>query len=207
MSKFRASFDRYKRALRIVRLEEDWLTPVDYLPYIDALFGDIDLDPCTTEEANKQFLRARNFYVKEDDGLNIEIPWTGKVYLFPPTYGCCSWSNIRGTWKWGTRGGLQGHSPTIAWFKRLLKEWKLGNVTEGLMFSINHEVLRKMPELWDYPVCIPFDRANLVHGGRFYKMQNPVTWGFFVYLPPRSLEFDASQRFKEIFGHIGKVIC
>ena len=104
------------------------MTPVDYLPYIDALFGDIDLDPCTTEMANGQFLRARNFYTKEDDGLNTETPWTGKVYLFPPTYGRCSWSDPRGTWKWGLRGGSRGVSPTTAWFRRLVREWKLGKI-------------------------------------------------------------------------------
>lgn len=205
MSKLKA-YERFQRAIRIRRIEEDWLTPVEYLPYIDALFGDIDLDPCSTELANSQFLRARNFYSKEDDGLNIEIPWTGKVYLFPPTYGRCSWSQARGTWKWGLRGGTSGMTPTGAWFKRLVREWKLGNVSEALMFTINHETLRTLPEIWNYPVCIPTERSNLIHGKMLYRLSSPVTWGFFVYLPPRTLEFDPAYRFREIFSHIGKVI-
>jgi hypothetical protein len=199
-------YKRFKNAQFIKRLEEDWLTPVDYLPYIDALFGDIDLDPCTTELANGQFLRARNFYTKEDDGLNIETPWTGKVYLFPPTYGRCSWSAPRGTWKWGLRGGSSGTSPTAAWFKRLVREWKLGNVSEGLLFSTNHECFRTMPEMWNYPVCIPKDRANLIHGDRLFTFQTPLTWGYFVYLPPRELGFDPSRRFREIFSHVGHIV-
>ena len=40
-------------------LTDDWLTPCDYLPYIDALLGDIDLDPCSTYSANVEFLRAK----------------------------------------------------------------------------------------------------------------------------------------------------
>ena len=47
---FRRNFENAKR---IWNLEEDWITPVEYLPYIDALLGDIDLDPCSTEKANK----------------------------------------------------------------------------------------------------------------------------------------------------------
>lgn len=205
MSRLKA-YDRYQWAIRITRLEHDWLTPVDYLPYIDALLGDIDLDPCTTEKANKEFLRARNFYTKEDDGLNTETPWTGKVYLFPPTYGRCSWSKVRGTWKWGLRGGSGSMTPTGAWFRRLVREWKLGNVSEGLMFSINHEAMRSYPEIWDFPICIPHDRANLVNGREFYTMGSAITWGFFVYLPPRNFDFDPSYRFREIFSNIGRVI-
>jgi len=42
---------KFAHAKKVWRLEEDWLTPVEYLPYIDALLGDIDLDPCSTEHA------------------------------------------------------------------------------------------------------------------------------------------------------------
>ena len=111
---------KFENAKRIWRLEEDWLTPCEYLPYIAALFDyEIDLDPCSTEHANKEFLRARNFYTKEDDGLNIDISWSGKVYCFPPTYGRCSFNKQRGTWRWGLHGGTGSTSPSVAWFRRL----------------------------------------------------------------------------------------
>jgi hypothetical protein len=61
---------------RIGNVVNDWLTPVEYLPYIDALLGDIDLDPCSTHLANDQFLRAKQIYTLKEDGLNTEIPWT-----------------------------------------------------------------------------------------------------------------------------------
>ena len=80
-------------------LTDDWLTPCDYLPYIDALLGDIDLDPCSTYSANVEFLRAKKIYTPKEDGLNIDDPWTGTVYLFPPTVGRCSFSQERGTWR------------------------------------------------------------------------------------------------------------
>ena len=43
-------------------LTDDWLTPCEYLPYIDALLGDIDLDPCSTHSANVEFLKAKKIY-------------------------------------------------------------------------------------------------------------------------------------------------
>ena len=76
--------DIFIKQIKHLKLE-DWLTPCDYLPYIDALLGDIDLDPCSTHSANIEFIRAKNIYTLKEDGLNIDDPWTGTVYLFPPT--------------------------------------------------------------------------------------------------------------------------
>lgn len=192
---------------RITHITKDWLTPVEYLPYIDALLGDIDLDPCSTHHANAQFLRAKRIYTLEEDGLNTPEPWSGKVYLFPPTYGRCSFSKQRGTWRWSLKAGAAAKSPSMVWFKRLLKEWKLRNVSEALFFTTNPEMMRLCPEIWDYPICIPTLRANLIHGEKLFVLKQALYWGYFVYLPPPSLGFDQVDKFKSIFSHIGKVIC
>ena len=62
-------------------ISEDWLTPADYLPYIHDLLGEVDLDPCSTHDANLQFLQAKKIYTLDDDGLNTQDPWTGKTYF------------------------------------------------------------------------------------------------------------------------------
>ena len=112
---------------QINHLSEDWLTPCEYLPYIDALLGDIDLDPCSTHDANIEFIKAKKIYTLKEDGLNAEDPWTGTVYLFPPTYGRCSFSQERGTWRWSVTAGMGAKAPSVIWFRRLLKEWKNNN--------------------------------------------------------------------------------
>lgn len=192
---------------RISHITKDWLTPVEYLPYIDALLGDIDLDPCSTHHANAQFLRAKRIYTLDDDGLNIQEPWKGKVYLFPPTYGRCSFSKQRGTWRWSLKAGAAAKAPSVVWFQRLLREWKLRNVSEALFFTTNPEMMRICPEIWDYPMCIPKDRANLVHGEKLFVLQSAIYWGYFIYLPPPDFGFNQVDRFKSIFSNIGKVIC
>ena len=198
----------YRRILgRISHITEDWLTPVEYLPYIDALLGDIDLDPCSTHSANAEFLRAKNIYTLKEDGLNIQAPWTGKVYLFPPTYGRCSFSRKRGTWRWSKKAGAEAKAPCVIWFRRLVKEWKLRNVPEALFYTIYPEMLRTCPEMWDYPICIPTDRANLVHGKALFRLKYPMYWGYFIYLPPLEFGFNQVDRFKEIFSNLGRVIC
>ena len=199
--------NKFSHLTRIFNINEDWLTPVEYLPYIDALLGDIDLDPCSTHYANSQYLRARQIYTTKEDGLNIDAPWTGVTYLFPPTYGRCSFSKVRGTWRWGLRGGTNSHMPSVAWFKRLEREWKLRNIPEALFFSTSHEMFRAYTTMWDYPVCIPHKRCNLIRGNSEHRLETPFTWGFFIYLPRLDLGFNQSDNFQEIFSHLGKIIC
>lgn len=198
---------KYLYLSRITNIVDDWLTPVEYLPYIDALLGDIDLDPCSTHLANDQFLRAKQIYTFKEDGLNVETPWVGTTYLFPPTYGRCSYSKQRGTWRWGMRSrSPSSKAPAAIWFRRLEKEWKLRNIPEALFYTTSHEVMRTCPTLWDYPVCIPEKRANLIHGKLLTSIAGPFTWGYFVYLPRAELGFNQADKFIEIFSHLGRVI-
>ena len=119
----KGSWSASKRSLaQVEHITHDWLTPCEYIPYIDALLKDIDLDPCSTYDANNQFLRAKKIYTYEIDGLNIDEPWTGKTYLFPPTFGRCSFAEKRGTWRWSLSAGKGAKAPSVIWFRRLLRE-------------------------------------------------------------------------------------
>lgn len=208
MTQPKITWAEYRKFLGQIRhITSDWLTPVEYLPYIDALLGDIDLDPCSTHHANAEFLRAKRIYTLNEDGLNSTEPWIGKVYLFPPTYGRCSFSTERGTWRWSLRAGTASKAPAVIWFQRLMREWKLRNVSEALFYTTYPEMMRICPEIWDFPVCIPKDRANLVQGKKLFRLKSPMYWGYFVYLPPPELGFNQIDRFKEIFSNIGKIIC
>lgn len=196
----------YHTIYRIYRLEDDWCTPVSYLPLIYHTLDYIDLDPGSTEKVNNEFIQAEKFYSKADDALNQQHPWTGNVYCFPPTYGRCSFNKQRGSWRWSTRGGFGGMSPAVAWFRRLEKDWKMGFVNSALFFTTAHETLRKQQSIWDYPICIPKERPKLLHGRNFYQLDNPLKWGFFVFLPPKELGFTRLDKFEEAFSTIGRVI-
>ena len=207
MKKKKRYWSDYQKVLgRVSHLTHDWLTPVEYLPYISALLGEIDLDPCSTHNANSQFLKARKIYTLEEDGLNIEDPWTGKVYLFPPTYGRCSFSKERGTWRWSPKAGTGAKAPSIIWFQRLVREWKLRNIPEALFFSTYPEMMRIYTDMWDFPVCIPYEKVNAIHGEGLFTLKTPIFWGFFIYLPRLDYGFDQINQFDKIFSNIGKII-
>lgn len=59
----------------------EWYTPVEYIDAARRVMGFIDLDPASNQEA-QQFINAKNYYTKEEDGLAQE--WQGNVWLNPP---------------------------------------------------------------------------------------------------------------------------
>jgi len=61
--------------------ESEWYTPKKYIKLARKVMGGIDLDPASSEEANK-IINAKKYFTKENDGLTKK--WFGNVWLNPP---------------------------------------------------------------------------------------------------------------------------
>lgn len=61
--------------------ENEWYTPPEYIEAARAVMGSIDLDPATSDIANKT-VQASHYYTVEMNGL--EKPWFGNVWMNPP---------------------------------------------------------------------------------------------------------------------------
>ena len=61
--------------------ENEWYTPTEYIELARAVLGCIDLDPASSELANRDVAAAK-YYTIDDDGLNQS--WAGNVWLNPP---------------------------------------------------------------------------------------------------------------------------
>lgn len=61
--------------------ENEWYTPEPILEAARAVLGAFDLDPASSELANKT-VKAKRFFNAEQNGLEQE--WTGRVWMNPP---------------------------------------------------------------------------------------------------------------------------
>ena len=59
----------------------EWYTPAEYIEAARAVMGSIDLDPASSDIAQK-IVQAKTYYTINDDGLRRE--WQGRVWLNPP---------------------------------------------------------------------------------------------------------------------------
>jgi phage N-6-adenine-methyltransferase len=61
--------------------EFEWYTPAEIIEPARSVLGGIDLDPASSETAQRT-IRAKRYYTREDDGLSRK--WRGRVWLNPP---------------------------------------------------------------------------------------------------------------------------
>ncbi len=93
--------------------ENEWYTPPDHIERARAVLGAFDLDPASSEHANKTVQAAR-FFTMEEDGLRQE--WFGRVWLNPPY-----------------------SQPHIAQFmEKMASEYKSGRVKEAIVLTHNY---------------------------------------------------------------------
>ena len=137
-------------------------TPPEITAAVRAMFGVIDLDPASSEIANKA-VQAKQYFTEEDDGLSKE--WFGNVWLNHP-FGkyekACS-KNCKK--KICERRGyhlLKDFPGNNAWINKLAESYESGQVEQALniVFCSTSETWFK--PLLKYPQCFIDGRTNFV---------------------------------------------
>jgi len=186
-----AKLEPAKRAVAVERIKQgespkdnilhssdsnEWYTPARYADLAKKVMGDIDLDPASCIAAN-QSIQAKRIFDIEDDGFSRN--WSGRVWLNPP-YG---------------RG--EDGSNQAAWSKKLIDEYKAGNVTEGMLLVNAATGNKWFADLWEFPICFVDHRIRFISPRGDYSQ--PTHSNVIVYLGSNE------GRFVELFSKIGTV--
>jgi hypothetical protein len=151
-----------------------WLTSL----VKDGLYdGQIDLDPASSHAANRQNVRALEYYTAEDDGLSR--PWRGNVFLNPP---------------YGYRGQK---SQADDWFRAAIRKYESGEIRSCVLVlkaAVGYQWFHKV---YSYPCCFMY---NKVHFEALHAPSKNPHGTVVVYLGPDV------DRFQQIFQAFGAVM-
>jgi hypothetical protein len=188
----------------------EYYTPQPIIEAARKCMGGIDLDPASSESANKR-VKANAFYTQEDDGLHER--WFGRVWMNHP-FGrrleapvCSVGGVITKEWvKWAEDCKARGLHPVqtkvIAgnddWIQKLVREWGGGRMASACCITFAATSEKWFRPLLNQPQCFLWPRTNyLLPDGSTMK---GVTKGSVVtYFGPNV------QRFKDAFRELGTV--
>lgn len=161
----------------------EWYTPAKYIEAAREVMGGIDLDPASSDIANKT-VKATKYYTVKDNGLLQD--WHGRVWLNPP---------------YGRTAKMQGqHKSTIYLFtEKLIQSYERGDVLQAVILATTEVNARWFYPLWQYPICIPDHRVHFMVAEKQTKYCQ-MFGTCFAYLGPNT------DKFIEVFSRFGRIV-
>lgn len=117
----------------------EWYTPAHIIERVEAVFGQIDLDPCSnSSDPNEANVPALTYWTQAENG--IAMPWHGRVYMNPP-YG----------------------DDISVWVARMINAYEDSEIAEAIALLPARTDTAWFQPLFDYPIC--FVRGRLKFSG------------------------------------------
>lgn len=134
----------------------EWYTPEKYIEMARAVLGEIELDPASSETANKT-VKADCFYTEQDDGLSK--PWYGKVWMNPP-YG----TDLIGKFT-----------------EKFADEYMAGSITEGIVLVNNATETAWFSYLVEAAAAVVFPHGRIRYYSPTKESNAPLQGQAFIY--------------------------
>ena len=147
--------------------------------------GQIDFDP-SSDPVQQTLVQATSVPKVGENPLTMS--WHGNVFIAPK--GAVKLSRI--------------------WLIKTLKEYRRGNIKNFVFFTSATELLRAQPEVWDYPLCIPYRRIRQLQATPDgWRQVSPSTWNFILFGPESDVglqQVDRIGRFRDCFRDLGRIV-
>lgn len=134
----------------------EWYTPEKYIEMARAVLGEIELDPASSETANKT-VKADCFYTEQDDGLSKQ--WRGKVWMNPP-YG----TDLIGKFT-----------------EKFADEYTAGSITEGIVLVNNATETAWFSYLVEAAAAVVFPHGRIRYYSPTKESNAPLQGQAFIY--------------------------
>ena len=144
--------------------ENEWYTPGEYIEAVRSFMGGIDLDPASSEQAQK-VVKAKRFFTTDDDGLSHK--WAGRVWLNPPYA-----------------------QPAIEQFaEKMVSEVCAGHVVEAVMLTHNYTDTAWFHSAASAAAAICFTRGRIAFVDPQGRKAAPTQGQAFFYYGSRAADF------------------
>ncbi|MEH1787534.1 MAG: hypothetical protein V7L23_18655 [Nostoc sp.] len=171
---------------------QEHYTPPHIVKMAREVLGGIDLDPCSSDLANR-VVRASVHITSQQDG--IKSAWRKQFW----NQGVSVWCNPPGS------RHIKPSLPMQFW-EKLCKEVAKGNVSHALYLAYSLEQLQQCqkagyPPMAQFPLCIPRRRIAFIDmDGN--EQKSPTHGNVIVYIPGM---IDNTEGFKRVFSQLGYV--
>jgi hypothetical protein len=168
---------------------DDWLTPVDILNKVRMVLGSIDVDPASSEYANKR-VGASRYITETADGLEANwCNWPSRIFINPPG------------------GKIKNRSKTIKFWEHLMHYRSQGLVSQAIFLCFSVEALQSsqgkgVPAIGEFPFCVPAKRIHFDREGVAIA-KAPSHSNAIVYVPGKE---NNSKLFANVFRDVGTII-
>ena len=166
-------------------------TPKFLVDKARKVLSTIDLDPATSKRVNSLYIKATNFYTKEDDALTKE--WKENVFLNPP----------------GGRildGVSRPKSSAKEFYTKLLKEFRNGNVRSAILVVYSLDQLAQNQELLNYTFCILKQRLRFLYETSYGNFEEGSSQSHSNAIVLLTRDERVKNKFIEEFSELGKVL-
>jgi hypothetical protein len=186
--------------------EIDFVSPPDLVAIATSFFGgQIDLDPASSEEANK-LINAYKFFTQVDNGLN-QIWRAQSVYLYPPRDFLLSNEQPPDHVLFKRKRRFQKSAQRV-WLEEILRKYRRAEFEEAVIFLTSSEVALLVTQKLniDLPMCIMKKHPQLrLDEPGLPKLANTRCLGFVLYLPSPINTEQRVMEFTTQFSTLGRV--